>query len=111
MGGDTAMAAARIDRKPSIEFEPRTLTMDQIQFAREAALYVMNTRTMEAALSVFTEGLEPVVGVARGNGSAVNWMEMMSEEEQYLENEDEDEDDDVELPGIRDTSIGSFLTN
>ncbi|KAJ6419274.1 hypothetical protein OIU84_029395 [Salix udensis] len=85
MGGDTAMAAARIDRKPSIEFEPRTLTMDQIQFAREAALYVMNTRSMEAALSVFTEGLEPVVGtVARRNGSAVNWMEMMSEEEQYF---------------------------
>ncbi|KAJ6677830.1 hypothetical protein OIU85_008413 [Salix viminalis] len=108
MGGDTAMAAARIDRKPSIEFEPRTLTMDQIQFAREAALYVMNTRTMEAALSVFTEGLEPVVGVARRNGSAVNWMEMMSEEEQYLENEDEDEDDDVELPGIRDIASAPF---
>ncbi|KAB5548287.1 hypothetical protein DKX38_011693 [Salix brachista] len=68
MGGDTAMAA-RIDRKPSIEFEPRTLTMDQIQFAREAALYVMNTRSMEAALSVFTENSYLVtVGFGAGGG-------------------------------------------
>lgn len=36
MEGDTTMAA-RIDRKTSIEFEPRTLRMEQIQFARVCA--------------------------------------------------------------------------
>ncbi|KAJ6929111.1 hypothetical protein NC652_013086 [Populus alba x Populus x berolinensis] len=60
MEGDTAMV--RIQRKSSMESEPRTLTMDQIQFAREAALYVVNTRSIEEALSIFTEGLEPVRG-------------------------------------------------
>ena len=48
------------------------------------------------------------MGVARRNGGAVNWMEMMGEEEQYLKNEDEDEDDDVELPGIRDIASAPF---
>ncbi|XP_011032335.1 PREDICTED: uncharacterized protein LOC105131187 isoform X1 [Populus euphratica] len=60
MEGDAAMV--RIQRKSSIESEPRTLTMDQIHFAREAALYVVNTRSIEEALSIFTEGLEPVGG-------------------------------------------------
>ncbi|XP_011032337.1 PREDICTED: uncharacterized protein LOC105131187 isoform X3 [Populus euphratica] len=53
MEGDAAMV--RIQRKSSIESEPRTLTMDQIHFAREAALYVVNTRSIEEALSIFTE--------------------------------------------------------
>ncbi|KAJ6918562.1 hypothetical protein NC651_012727 [Populus alba x Populus x berolinensis] len=92
MEGDAAMV--RIQRKSSMESEPRTLTMDQIQFARvylsegeglgwycsptgstsmfgmfvglmireggvisysEAALYVVNTRSIEEALSIFTE--------------------------------------------------------
>ncbi|KAG7011119.1 hypothetical protein SDJN02_27917, partial [Cucurbita argyrosperma subsp. argyrosperma] len=50
----------RMDRKSSIETEPRTLKMNQIQFAREAALYVMNTTSMEEAIKIFTEGLEAV---------------------------------------------------
>ncbi|KAL4012894.1 hypothetical protein IC575_025039 [Cucumis melo] len=49
-----------IDRKSSIENEPRTLKMNQIQFAREAALYVLNTTTIEEAMKIFTEGLKPV---------------------------------------------------
>ncbi|EXB40982.1 hypothetical protein L484_020717 [Morus notabilis] len=53
----------RIDRMSSIESEPRTLRMDQIHFAREAALYVLQTRSMEEAMRIFTEGLEPVVSV------------------------------------------------
>ncbi|XP_057971987.1 uncharacterized protein LOC131160373 [Malania oleifera] len=57
----------RIERQSSIESEPRTLSIEQIQFAREAALYVMNTRSMEEALSIFTEGLQPVVSVAGRN--------------------------------------------
>ncbi|XP_043719464.1 uncharacterized protein LOC122667277 [Telopea speciosissima] len=54
-------ATLRIERTSSIESEPRTLTMNQIQFAREAALYVMQTKSIEEALSIFTKGLEPVV--------------------------------------------------
>ncbi|GLT65729.1 hypothetical protein SLA2020_381420 [Shorea laevis] len=61
----------RIDRKSSIESEPRTLGIDQIQYAREAAEYVVNTRSMEEAMSIFTKGLEPVVGVARDNGNTI----------------------------------------
>ncbi|KAL3591406.1 hypothetical protein D5086_010046 [Populus alba] len=89
MEGDTAMV--RIQRKSSMESEPRTLTMDQIQFAREAALYVVNTRSIEEALSIFTENiitknaspnifcLEPVGG---RNGDR---MMDMSREMQFVE--------------------------
>ncbi|XP_022971739.1 uncharacterized protein LOC111470407 [Cucurbita maxima] len=45
----------RMDRKSSIETEPRTLKMNQIQFARLTALYVMNTTSMEEAIKIFTE--------------------------------------------------------
>ncbi|KAF8658100.1 hypothetical protein HU200_059566 [Digitaria exilis] len=47
-------------RLSSMECEPKTLTLDQIKFAREAALYVMNTKTEEEAIRIFTEGLKPV---------------------------------------------------
>lgn len=81
-----AIIMGRMDRKSSIETEPRTLKMNQIQFARvsmeglmiacvcvflvwvrlsdeqwfcdelqEAALYVMNTTSMEEAIKIFTE--------------------------------------------------------
>ncbi|CAA3027701.1 Hypothetical predicted protein [Olea europaea subsp. europaea] len=88
-----------IERQSSIEKEPLTLNIDQIQFARaslslslslsiyiyiythththrsvsvdvflgwiwllqEAALYVMNNRSIEEALRIFTKGLKPVV--------------------------------------------------
>ncbi|KAI4364323.1 hypothetical protein MLD38_020431 [Melastoma candidum] len=49
-----------MDRKSSIEEEPRTLGADQLRFAREAALYVLNSMSVEEALRVFTHGLEPV---------------------------------------------------
>jgi hypothetical protein len=51
--------------------------------------------------------VEPVVGVARRNGDAINGMEM-SKEKQYLENEDEDEDEDLQLPGIREIASAPF---
>ncbi|XP_042516055.1 uncharacterized protein LOC122090498 [Macadamia integrifolia] len=60
MGMDIS-ATIQIERKSSIESEPRTLNMNQLKFAREAALYVMQTRNIEEALSIFTKGLEPVV--------------------------------------------------
>ncbi|XP_042493072.1 uncharacterized protein LOC122072741 [Macadamia integrifolia] len=56
-----ASATFLIERKSSIENEPRTLNMDQLQFAREAAFYVAQTRSIEEALDIFTKGLEPVV--------------------------------------------------
>ncbi|XP_027077718.1 uncharacterized protein [Coffea arabica] len=58
---------ASLDRKSSIENEPRTLNIQQFQLAREAALYVMSTRSMEEALGIFTKGLEPVVNCVREN--------------------------------------------
>ncbi|KAK4780425.1 hypothetical protein SAY87_016531 [Trapa incisa] len=54
-------SSAWIARTSSIENEPRTLSFREMECAREAALFVMNTRSTEDALSVFTEGLKPVV--------------------------------------------------
>ncbi|XP_010910503.2 uncharacterized protein [Elaeis guineensis] len=51
----------KIERTSSIEEEPRTLTFDQLRYAREAALYVLSTKTMEEAIEIFTEGLKPVL--------------------------------------------------
>ncbi|EEF45163.1 uncharacterized protein LOC8259154 [Ricinus communis] len=62
----------RLDRKSSIESEPRTLTNSQFQGARDAALYVVNTRSIEEAENIFTQGLEPVVSVAQGRGSSMD---------------------------------------
>ncbi|XP_030462004.1 uncharacterized protein LOC115682015 [Syzygium oleosum] len=59
--------ASRIDRKSSIESEPRTLGVHQIQFAREAAQYVVNTRSIDEAFTVFTAGLKPVVTEGTAN--------------------------------------------
>ncbi|KAK6775437.1 hypothetical protein RDI58_026438 [Solanum bulbocastanum] len=57
MGGSSMVP---LNRTSSIENEPRTLNLNQIQFARDAALYVINTRGLEEAMRIFTEGLEPV---------------------------------------------------
>ncbi|KAF0888144.1 hypothetical protein E2562_010842 [Oryza meyeriana var. granulata] len=51
---------AATGRMSSIELEPKTLTLDQLKFAREAALYVLNTKPAEEAIRIFTEGLKPV---------------------------------------------------
>ncbi|XP_069147200.1 uncharacterized protein [Solanum lycopersicum] len=57
MGGSSMVP---LNRTSSIENEPRTLNLNQIQFARDTALYVINTRGLEEAMRIFTEGLEPV---------------------------------------------------
>ncbi|KAK4359845.1 hypothetical protein RND71_022074 [Anisodus tanguticus] len=59
MGGSSV---APLGRTSSIENEPRTLNLNQIQFARDAALYIINTRDLEEAMRIFTKGLKPVVG-------------------------------------------------
>ncbi|XP_008241651.1 PREDICTED: uncharacterized protein LOC103340063 [Prunus mume] len=73
----------RIDRKTSIETEPRTLGFDQIQFAREAARYVLKTKNIEEAMSIFTEGLVPVASSIDQNGD-----EMMDSVEELEYSED-----------------------
>nr|GMC96571.1 Coiled-coil domain-containing protein 18, putative isoform 1 [Ipomoea batatas] len=59
MGGESSstsvMVYRALDRKSSIENEPRTLNINQIQFAREAALSVLSTTSIEEALRIFTE--------------------------------------------------------
>ncbi|KAK9991301.1 hypothetical protein SO802_026286 [Lithocarpus litseifolius] len=91
----------RIDRKSSIESEPRTLGFDQIQYAREAALYVLNTRTIEEAMTIFMKGLEPVVSsTARHNENT-----MIDTEEEELESTE----DQLRLPaGPRDIASAPF---
>ncbi|XVE86543.1 hypothetical protein DITRI_Ditri18aG0041600 [Diplodiscus trichospermus] len=55
-------SALQIDRKSSIESEPRTLSFDQIQCAREAAMYVLSTRSIEEAMTIFTKLLNTKSG-------------------------------------------------
>ncbi|KAL4183876.1 hypothetical protein AMTRI_Chr11g100490 [Amborella trichopoda] len=50
----------KLIKQSSLETEPRTLCIEQIQNAREAASYVMNNTSREEALSIFTEGLQPL---------------------------------------------------
>ncbi|KAK1287010.1 hypothetical protein QJS10_CPB19g00006 [Acorus calamus] len=45
----------KIERKSSLESEPRTLSLDQIQYARDAALYVVKNKSFEDAIRIFTE--------------------------------------------------------
>ncbi|QCD84829.1 uncharacterized protein LOC114177437 [Vigna unguiculata] len=58
-----------LGRTSSIEREPRTLNIHQIQSARELAIYILNTKTIEEASRIFTEGLQPVVSGACCLGS------------------------------------------
>ncbi|GAB2218619.1 hypothetical protein Droror1_Dr00001845 [Drosera rotundifolia] len=50
-----------LKKQSSIEAEPQTLSSQQIEFAREIALYVISTKSFEEAMEIFTQGLEPVV--------------------------------------------------
>ncbi|CAD6270331.1 unnamed protein product [Miscanthus lutarioriparius] len=63
-------------RMSSIEWEPKTLTFDQIKIAREAALYVVSTKTEEEAIRIFTEGLKPVqMTTVRKSSSIDSWSD------------------------------------
>lgn len=44
-----------LERRSSIETEPMTLHLDQLENAREEAMYVMKTKTMEEAMDIFTK--------------------------------------------------------
>ncbi|XP_019436451.1 PREDICTED: uncharacterized protein LOC109342870 [Lupinus angustifolius] len=71
---------SNIERSSSIEREPRTLKIHQLQSARDFAIYILNTRNFEEASRIFTEGLKPVISAASMKGSNVR-MDMHSGEE------------------------------
>ncbi|CAL0306662.1 unnamed protein product [Lupinus luteus] len=72
-----APVLSNIERSSSIEREPRTLKIQQLQSARDFAIYILNTRNFEEASRIFTEGLKPVISA---KGSSVS-MDMDSGEE------------------------------
>ncbi|KAK7351062.1 hypothetical protein VNO77_10213 [Canavalia gladiata] len=49
-----------LERKTSIDAEPKTLLQEELSLAREAALKIINTHTKEEALKIFLTGLVPV---------------------------------------------------
>ncbi|KAE8811094.1 hypothetical protein D1007_12089 [Hordeum vulgare] len=49
----------------SMEWEPKALSLHELKYAREAALYVLRTHSSEDAVRIFTEGLKPVLGVRK----------------------------------------------
>ncbi|XAR73174.1 hypothetical protein NMG60_11007048 [Bertholletia excelsa] len=93
----------RIDRKSSIENEPRTLNISQMQLARDAALCVVKSRSIEEALSVFTEGLKPVVNSASAaNINTLTMTKRMKDEVDWW-------DDDLQrIRGLRDIASAPF---
>ncbi|KAG7540523.1 hypothetical protein ISN45_Aa07g007220 [Arabidopsis thaliana x Arabidopsis arenosa] len=75
-----------LERRSSIETEPMTLHLDQLENAREEAIYVMKTKTMEEAMDIFTkETHEGLRAREERGGRCIN-----------LKDEDEDDDDDDE---------------
>ncbi|XP_027905133.1 uncharacterized protein LOC114164604 [Vigna unguiculata] len=50
----------KLERKNSIEAEPKTLLQEEMDNAREAALKIINSHTKEEALKIFLTGLVPV---------------------------------------------------
>ncbi|XP_028766100.1 uncharacterized protein LOC114723992 [Neltuma alba] len=77
----------QIDRTSSIEREPRTLSMQQMQSARALAICILNTKTFEEASRIFTKGLEPVVSAACDmkmmNMDAAEEAEMLEDAEAF----------------------------
>lgn len=45
----------QIHRTSSIEREPRTLSMQQMQSARDLAIFIFNTKTFDEASTIFTQ--------------------------------------------------------
>uniref|UniRef100_A0ACD5WAG3 Uncharacterized protein n=1 Tax=Avena sativa TaxID=4498 RepID=A0ACD5WAG3_AVESA len=59
--------SAGLGRMASMELErePKALSLVELKYAREAALYVLRTHSSEDAVRIFTEGLKPVLGVRK----------------------------------------------
>ncbi|KAI3956047.1 hypothetical protein MKW92_033889 [Papaver armeniacum] len=89
-------SSIQIQRMSSIETEPRTLNIHQIHFAREAALFVLNNRSSEEAINIFTEGLESVSSGDMQKGGHV-----------MLDSDDED-DLGADVKTLRDVATAPF---
>ncbi|CAM0876052.1 unnamed protein product [Alopecurus aequalis] len=61
------MRVVKAARLPSMEREPKTLSLDELNNARKAALYVMSTHSSQDAARIFTEGLKPVLLAGRNS--------------------------------------------
>ncbi|XP_042391774.1 uncharacterized protein LOC121982764 [Zingiber officinale] len=76
-----------LERKSSIELEPRTLSFGEFQLARDSALYIFKNNSLEEAIKIFTEGLQSVPKVGddgRLHGiDDVDSVEEESEEDDY----------------------------
>ncbi|EOA17713.1 hypothetical protein CARUB_v10006092mg [Capsella rubella] len=74
-----------LERRPSIETEPMTLHLDQLENAREEAIYVMKTKTLEEAMDIFTKETREGLRASEERGRCMN-----------LKNDDDDDDDEDE---------------
>ncbi|KAI9165483.1 hypothetical protein LWI28_014887 [Acer negundo] len=102
MEGEGSSGITGIDRKPSIETEPRTLSIDQIHNAREEALNVMRTSSIEQATTIFTQGLQAVdCGVKRQNDTSMD-----GEEELLLQNSKDEQQVPEQM--MRDVATAPF---
>ncbi|CAA6663869.1 unnamed protein product [Spirodela intermedia] len=54
-------SGSKIERRSSVEREPKTLTTQELQCAREAAIQILRTNTLEEAVRIFMEGRKPVL--------------------------------------------------
>ncbi|XP_010674450.2 uncharacterized protein LOC104890604 [Beta vulgaris subsp. vulgaris] len=79
----TEISIMRIDRKSSIETEPKTLNFQQVQSARDAALYVVKSKTREEAKQIFTEGMAPMATAGSDDTTTTGTSEYEDEEETY----------------------------
>ncbi|KAJ8478573.1 hypothetical protein OPV22_022300 [Ensete ventricosum] len=74
-----------MERTSSIELEPRTLTYAELQHAREAAMLILSSKSLEEAIKIFTEGVKPVPCIR--DKTYINRGD---------NDDDDDEDDDVD---------------
>ncbi|CAL9098999.1 unnamed protein product [Musa textilis] len=73
-----------MERTSSIELEPRTLTYAELQHAREAAMLILSSKSLEEAIKIFTEGVKPVACIR--DKTYVN----------LVDNDDEEEEEDAD---------------
>ncbi|CAL9120040.1 unnamed protein product [Musa textilis] len=82
------MAIIALERKSSIEAEPRTLTVAELQLAREAAMFILNNDLMGEASKIFTEGLKPM--------PSIRDYDLFEDcDDEYEEEEEEEEGDEM----------------
>ncbi|KAK8472647.1 hypothetical protein PHAVU_002G271900 [Phaseolus vulgaris] len=97
-----------LGRTSSIEREPRTLNIHQIQSARELAVYILNTKTIEEASRIFTEGLQPVVSGACCLGSDTRMDIDLDEELELMNSKDATTQVVSEAAAFRDIASAPF---